>query len=396
MRVLVIGAGVSGLAAAWYLADAGADVRVVEAADRPGGLIRTRHVPEGLIESAARAFTWTPRVSALFEAAGIPPQFAREESKRRYIFRDGRARRWPLTPVETAEAAARFGRAWIGRQTRPKEAETVATWGSRVLGPAAVTWLLGPALQGIYASPPEALSAAALFGRSRPRGGRLAAPTGGMSELFDRLHDRLRSRGVAFEFNTPLRAIDVQDRIVICTNARAAANLLSTIAPTLAARLRKIQMVSLVTVTAFFEPHDADLRGFGVLFPRSSGIAALGVLFNTEIFDGRSALRSETWIYGNLSASSLPKNDVEAVGQIAADRAILTGRRHPPIAIYATPQIEALPVYDAAVIDAAAALPSLPSGVAIAGNYLGRLGISSLLDGAAAAVDRIMQREAAA
>ncbi len=57
-------------------------------------------------------------------------------------------------------------------------------------------------------------------------------------------------------------------------------------------------LTSLVSATAFFSPHPQDLHGFGVLFPRDSGVSALGVLFNADIFPNRSTLRSETWISG--------------------------------------------------------------------------------------------------
>ena len=155
-------------------------------------------------------------------------------------------------------------------------------------------------------------------------------------------------------------------------------------------------MASLVTVTAFFQPRHDDLQGFGVLFPRSSGIEALGALFNAEIFPGRSVLRSETWIYGDLSPGLLPGTDADVVGRLTADRATLTGRSVGPIAFYVTPQIGALPVYDTAVLDAEAALEELPASVAIAGNYLGRLGVSSLLDGAADAATELSKRYRAA
>ena len=209
----VIGAGLSGLATAWYLADAGAQVRVREAHSRPGGLIQTIRAPEGLVETAARGFTWSPRTGALFEAVGLPPCFAREASKRRYIFRNGRATRWPLTPFETAGAAARFGRAWVGRRVRPRTTETVAAWGTRVFGPPATMWLLAPALQGIYASPPAELSASALFGKTRAPRGKLTAPARGMGEMIDRLHERLRARGVAFEFGCAVNATDLDPSV---------------------------------------------------------------------------------------------------------------------------------------------------------------------------------------
>jgi hypothetical protein len=46
-------------------------------------------------------------------------------------------------------------------------------------------------------------------------------------------------------------------------------------------------------------------------------------------------------------------------------------------------------VYDAAVLGAQAALPELPPYLAIAGNYLGRLGVSGLLEGASEAASRL-------
>jgi oxygen-dependent protoporphyrinogen oxidase len=327
----------------------------------------------------------------------VQPSFARDESRRRYIFRDGRPRRWPLTAVETAGAAARFGRAWVGRQVRPRETETVAAWGARVLGPAATTWLLAPALQGIYASPPAALSAAALFGKGRPRGGKLAAPPRGMGELMDRLQAGVEARGATFAFGRRVRPEEIERgrATVICTDAPAAARLLAPHTPALAAAVARIRMVSIVTVTAFYTPHADDLRGFGVLFPRGSGVQALGALFNAEIFTGRSDLRSETWIYGDLDAAALQGTDAALIAQIARDRTALTGRAEPPLASYVIRQIGALPVYDAAVLEAQAALAGLPAYLTLAGNYLGRLGVSSLLSGAADAAARAEGEDAA-
>jgi oxygen-dependent protoporphyrinogen oxidase len=391
--VTVIGAGLSGLATAWYLSEAGVLVAVVDAGSRAGGLIQTQHAPEGLIETAARAFPWTDRTRELFAKAGVPPAFARDESKRRYIFRSGRARRWPLTVTETFGTAARFGSAWIARQTSPRAPETVEAWGTRVFGRAATKWLLAPALQGIYASPPAELSAVALFGKGRPRGGKLAAPPRGMGELIDRLHAALIERGVTFEFGRSVQPGAIGERpTVICTNAPAAARLLAESAPLVASALERIRMVSVVAVTAFFPPRHDDLRGFGVLFPRASGVRALGAVFNTEVFTGRGDLRSETWIFGDLDPAALPGTDADAERQVNHDRAILTSRTEPPVARYVTRQIAALPVYDQAVLDARAAVATLPGHVCLAGNYLGRLGVSSLLEGAADAADRVRAR----
>ena len=104
----VIGSGLSGLATAWHLADYGFTVTVSDAAAGPGGLIQTRQSPHGLVETAANAFVWTDTVAEWFDRLDLAPVTARDESKRRYIYRDGRPRRWPLSVRESAGLAARL------------------------------------------------------------------------------------------------------------------------------------------------------------------------------------------------------------------------------------------------------------------------------------------------
>ena len=393
----VIGAGLSGLATAWYLSEAGARVRVIEAAGSAGGLIHTLRTPEGLVETAAPAFTSSERVLALFSTAGVEACVPNPASTKRYIFRGGRPRRWPLSPVETSVTLLRFGSAWISRRHRPRGDESFGEWGSRVLGRAGVEWLLAPAA-GIYAASPDALSAAAILGGRRRRGTRLS-PRRGMQEFIDGLVETLKRRGVRFSFNERVTALDPSVPTAICTEAPAAASLLKAHAPRLTAALDRIRMVSLVTVTAFFRPSVRDLRGAGVLFPRSANVGALGVLFNSDVFPERSQLRSETWIYSDPSPHPASRvahpadgvDDEELQCRLEADRAVLTGRHERPVAVYITPRPNALPLYDTAILRAAAAVEELPPTVALAGNYLGSLGVSRLVDGGAAAASRLQR-----
>ena len=154
-------------------------------------------------------------------------------------------------------------------------------------------------MQGIYASPARELSARAIFDGRKSGRRRLAAPAGGMGQFISRLHERLADRGVRFSFNTAIDRLDPAIATVIATAAASAAPLLAPHAPALAARISAIRVAPLVTVTMFFAPHFDDVHGFGVLFPRASGVRALGALFNTDIFAGRGPARSETWIVGD-------------------------------------------------------------------------------------------------
>ena len=392
--VRVIGAGLSGLAAAYCLTEAGHDVEVIESVSGPGGLIETVRTPHGLVERAANGFVWTETTARWFRDLAIAPCHANDASRRRYIFRDGRPRRWPLTPAETAGLATRAGWAWLRRDLTPRAGESAAAWSTRIGGAATARWVLSPALQGIYAAPAERLSARAIFGR-RPAGekrGRrrdIVAPPGGMGEFIERLFDRLRARGVDFAFGCACDALDPSTPTIVATPAQAAARLIGPHAPRLAEAIGGLPTTSILSTTAFFARTAADLRGFGVLFPRETGVRALGVLFNTEIFEGRGTARSETWIYGSLAGALPLPTPAEVPAWIDEDRRRLTGRTDRPIA-FGPPRPgppPALPVYDAMILTIQERLPDLPPWLALAGNYLGRLGVARLLD---------LSREAAA
>ncbi|HUF23543.1 MAG TPA: FAD-dependent oxidoreductase [Vicinamibacterales bacterium] len=385
-RVRVVGAGLSGLSAAWALARRGIPVEIVEAAPVPGGLIHTIVLPEGPVETGANGFVWAPAVDRLFQSLGIEPMFAREASRRRYIFRNGRPRRWPLTAGETAATLGRFGAAWLRGRIKPRPGESVAAWGDRVVGRAATASLLAPALQGIYGAPAAELSAEAVgIARKRERI-RLAAPRDGMGAMITALVDALTRRGATFTFARHATSLEPGVPVMVCTSAAAAAPLLAPHHPPLAGAAARIRSAPLVTATAFFARHADDIRGFGVLFPRGSA-RALGVLFNTEIFDGRGALRSERWIYGDAALAGAPAREIDAAVQ--RDREQLTGRRDSPVALHAQGWTAALPIYDEAVAEAAKASATLPPWLGVCGNYLGRIGVSALVERAETEAARV-------
>jgi oxygen-dependent protoporphyrinogen oxidase len=401
--VRVIGAGLSGLAAAWSLTDGGADVEVVEAAAGPGGLIETVRTPQGLVERAANGFVWNDTTERWFRDLELTPCRANDASRRRFIFRDGRPRRWPLTVGESAGLAARAGWAWLRRDLKPHDAETIADWSTRIGGAATSQWLVSPALQGIYAAPADRLSARAVFGgrgggavrrRRRSRSPGIVAPAGGMGEFIERLFERLRARGVDFAFGCPCDTLDPSVPTIVATSAPAAAALVVPHAPRLAEAIGLIPLTSIVSTTAFFGPTSSDLRGFGVLFPRETGVRALGVLFNTEIFEGRGTGRSETWIYGSLAGALPLPSPAEVVDWIIEDRQRLTGRTDRPLAVSPARAggPPSLPVYDRTVLTVQERLADLPPWLALAGNYLGRLGVARLLDLSREAAERVARR----
>jgi oxygen-dependent protoporphyrinogen oxidase len=391
--VTVVGGGFSGLATAYYLSRAGIPVEIVEKTDRLGGLIATLETPHGPVETAAIGMGGSAHVDAMYRDLGLPTLSSTRSYRRaRYIYRQ-RPRRWPLNPGEWLALAARFARATVQGSRGPRPLETVEQWGARVMGRRATRWLLGPALQGVYAGEPAGLSASLVCGAwdrpVPPSRKRLVAPARGMQQLIDALEGRLRARDVGIRLKTHVR-LDGSAPAVICTSARDASEILRDAAPAASQALSTIDMLPLVRVTAFYPDDEAPLRGRGILFPRGGQIRALGVLVNTNVFPERGGQYSETWIYGGAGdrgVVDLPEPDLAAV--MDHDRQLLCGRSASPAARLVHRWRAALPHYDLQLESVRARGLDLPRGVFVVGNYLGGIGLQALLEQAALVANRV-------
>jgi oxygen-dependent protoporphyrinogen oxidase len=393
--VTVVGGGFSGLATAYYLSSAGIPVEIVEKADRLGGLIATLQTPHGSVETAAVAIRNSARVDAMCRDLGVRMiPSSRSFSRARYIHRQ-RPTRWPLSPGESLALLARFATATARGSRRPRPLETVEQWGARVVGRRATRWLVGPTLQGMYAGDPACLSASLVFGARElpappaPKGA--VSPASGMQQLIDALERRLRTRGVSIRLNTAAR-LNGSTPAIICTSACDAAECLRDAAPAASQALSTIDMLPLVRITAFYPDEETRQRGRGILFPRGGDIRALGVLFNTNIFPDRGGQYSESWIYGGAADRDVVHLSEEDLGALMdRDRQLLCGRSVPPAARLVHRWRAALPHYDLQLESVRACGFDLPKGVFLAGNYVGGIGVSMLLEQAAAVATRVRE-----
>jgi protoporphyrinogen/coproporphyrinogen III oxidase len=390
--ITVVGAGFSGLTTAYFLLKQGHKVRIFEKTDRAGGLIKTIRTAHGLVETAANGMLNSARLEAMCADIGVPLSPTRKEGRKRFIYRR-KPKQMPLTVSDIGRMALRFGVS--ARSWSPRQFETIADWGRRVIGGGATDYLLTPALGGIYAGDPEQLSASLIFGRAplpdhlatnRPQKARVrgtVAPPNGMQQLIDGLQSHLEKAGAEFKFNqnSPARS---GERVIVCLSARATAEYLAPVAPALSAAIREIEMLSIATVTCFYGAEAAKLNGFGCLFPRDQGFRARGVLFNDSIFAGRGPAHAETWIFGGaLDPGVVKLTDQEFADLIASEREEFYGKKDQPLDIYVTRWPNALPHYSVELEKTLMTLPAPPDNIALVGNYLGRIGLAKILERAA-------------
>lgn len=105
MKVIVVGAGIAGLAAAWELTRAGADVVVLESERRAGGVIVTEHVNGFIVEGGPDGFlAGEPELPALAQELGIGDRIVNQQARGTALW-NGKA----LAPLDEGRAAALLG-----------------------------------------------------------------------------------------------------------------------------------------------------------------------------------------------------------------------------------------------------------------------------------------------
>jgi protoporphyrinogen/coproporphyrinogen III oxidase len=339
-HVIVVGAGLSGLACAHRLNQLGAEVTVLEAADRAGGLLGTIHKDGFLFESGPQSFQTTETLLGLIRELGIEGELQKADpGAPRYILLHGKLQKIPASP-QAMLTSPLFG---LGSRWRilsepfrtsipPAGEESVAKFARRKFGNEILEYLVGPFVSGVYAGDPEKLSLKAAFPsldewereygsvlrgakKARMRKARkepdslcsfqqgVATLPGAMaSKLGDRLRTRTRAVSVnplqragnethelRIESGGSLDAIRAAS-IVFATPAYVSAHLIESISAQLGHTLSGIAYAPVAVVAAgYYQQQMGDpTNGFGFLVPRSEKLHTLGTVWNSSLFPGRA------------------------------------------------------------------------------------------------------------
>src|SRR5450432_4692025 len=95
-QVVIIGGGITGLAAAWELQQRGIDYTLLEASDRLGGKIVTDRADGFIIEGGADSFlTQKPWAWQLCREIGLDLMSTNEQQRTAYVLRGGKLHPMP-------------------------------------------------------------------------------------------------------------------------------------------------------------------------------------------------------------------------------------------------------------------------------------------------------------
>ncbi|MDG1048671.1 MAG: protoporphyrinogen oxidase [Planctomycetota bacterium] len=186
--VIVVGAGLTGLACALELQARGLRVLVLEATRRAGGVVGTGERNGFLFESGPNTVPASAKhVREAAERLGLSDKLitSNQEAKRRYLFKDGGLHELPSSPMSLLRTPLLSTRAKLKILSEPlrrfrspaSEAEpTFEAFLSERIGREAARTLAGAFVRGVYAAEIEELGARSAF----PRMHSLCTESGGL------------------------------------------------------------------------------------------------------------------------------------------------------------------------------------------------------------------------
>lgn len=447
LDAVVVGGGITGLAAAFRLARAGRSVALLEASGRVGGAIESWS-PEPAdgwrFELGPNTVAGgAPALEALIADAGLTGEVLTAEpaAGRRYLWRRGRLRALPggplgllASPLLSARGKLRLLREpWaLGP---PEGEESVAGFARRRLGAEALDTLVAPFVSGVWAGDPERLSLAhalprlaalerdhgsllrgMLQGRKagKPVGGRtLLTLRSGLERLPRRLAEaidgtasapgagvhvgvgcrRIVRAGDRLEIGTE-RAGFIARRVILAVPAAAAAELLADATGGASRALAEVPHAPVVTVALGVRRADVahPLDGFGFLAPGGEGLSILGCLFSSSLFPGRApdGCAALTAIAGGRTATELVDlPDAELLSRVRADLGTTLGLAGEPVVTRVRRWRPGIPQYELGhdrFVELGRKIESELPGLVLAGSYIGGVALP----------DRVAEAERAA
>ena len=431
---IVIGGGVSGLAAGFHLARAGAAVTLLEATDRLGGVLETRREGEWLAELGPNTVAERAPLAKLIELAGLAGERlpASPAASRRYLWRRGALRALPQSPPQllTSPLLSWRGKAALAREpwapaAAPEREESVADFVRRRFGAEALEVFAAPFVSGIFAGDPERLSMRWTLPRvlaferahgSVLRGARAARRAGGaglrqpvvsfrggLATLTEKLAaaipdvrrgarvDAVRRDGDGFVVESTVGAFAAR-HVVVAVPAPQASCLLFPASEGKSAAFAELPFAPVAVVAVGYPRASVahPLAGFGFLAAPGSGLRLLGCLFSSTLFADRTPPGHVllTCFLGGRTAPELAQLDDAELARIAAEDVARTlGARGAPVFIAIRKTQGAIPQYELGhqrFVGLAADLERTLPGLHLAGNWLHGAGVADCVERGAA------------
>jgi len=329
----IIGAGISGLSAAYYLKKLGKKIVLLEKSGKVGGALSSEQTEGFLLERGANTVAMNQELADMLEdlnlSAGV--EFPQEQSHKRFIYRNDQLHALAQHPLSLFRSSLLSSKAKLRLlkepfiRSRSSEKESVAEFFSRRIGTEAYEYLVAAGLQGVYAGIPEKMSMGAILPaivkmekekgsllkgliaqqkaakKSKAPKRRIFALKQGMGHLCESLGNVVREelrlnttiteiRKTAEGFKVETDSNLFQAKELIYAAPAHGAKMLATLAPDLAKNLLSVSYAPMILLHLAYETEDIgqSCDGFGFLIPPKENKSLLGAIWNSALFPDRA------------------------------------------------------------------------------------------------------------
>ena len=400
MNITIVGAGISGLSAAFELQKTGFEVTILEGSERLGGKILTSEIEGFNIDAGPDSFlTRDPEMRDLCFALGVGDELDPPTGKPAKVWVGGEMHSLPkrnflgvpldLDELEglsllTEEGAKRAKLDLTLPDNKPKKGETVGSLIRRRLGDEVMDRLVGPLLGGINAGDADDLCLESgvpqLFNASQgdsslvrsvqdflknqnrdPASPVFLTHPDGLETVVKRLEQAIDSDIRRNERVTSVEISDnsivvkgsqeyQSDAVILCIPAFSAAKILHSSCPNTSNLLAGIQYASMAFITfAFNKGHVSEFNGSGFLVGRDEDLLTTACSWTSEKW---AHLKNNDTVFLRLSVGrfddteALDMEDDTLIEKLKGELATLTGIKANPIATRVTRWPYSFPQYE--------------------------------------------------
>ncbi len=342
-KAVILGAGISGLTAAYSLSKQGVDVTILESRSEAGGTMRSQRINGYLVDYGPNSgLETTPAIREMVDDLNLTSEFiyASKKGDKRYILKNRELIPLPLSPKEflktslfTTSAKLRLlAEPFIGR-SEDGYYQSIAEFVERRLGKEFLTYAIDPFVSGVFAGDPAKLSVKSAFPKlyalEEKYGGLIKGMIKGAKERKKRA-DVSKQSAKMFSFNEGMQTLpsalekkfagsivweavvsNVQKKggeysvifkqnrveneitanvVISALPAYSAAEAFTDMDETLASKLKSVYYPTVMVLYLGYrrEQIGRELDGFGFLIPGVERKKFLGAIWSSVIFPNRA------------------------------------------------------------------------------------------------------------
>lgn len=451
-KIVILGAGISGLATAFWLNKKGFDVTILEAQSQVGGAMQTSYEDGFLIDFGPNSgLETTPLIRQIVEEVGLSDEmiYANETSSKRYILRNEQLHALPMglspflkTKLFSTKGKLRlFGEPFIGKSSDGYY-QSIAQFVERRLGKEFLDYAIDPFVSGVFAGDPTKLSVKSAFpklyrleelygglikgmikgARERKKraeeskqSAKMFSFTNGMQTFPKAIAKTLEGKivlecrvksvecradkwQIRYEKNGEENTIE-SDIIISTVPAYIAADIFCGLDAELSNHLNEIYYPPVMVLYVGFNKNDigTPLDGFGFLIPSKEKKKFLGAIWSSTIFPNRSSddYAAFTLFVGGARSPQLFAEEKDVLIKNALNEfKCLMNIKAEPVILNSKIWQKAIPQYNLGYIEHENYFDKFEKknpGIFLSGNYRGGISVGDCVKNSELVYNKVLQ-----